>query len=265
MNEATETLENEQIAESLERQREALDELEQTQESLQQELANAQQQAEQQALTAAGLLVASLLERAKSTRDETIRLEELRISSGKWSRSQLKSVQQAAEAQREIADSVREAGQDLGSKGVLNLCLEWRMSILDRSDRLANAMRGRGHSRSSWQASHCWSSSWPAWRLRIRHRSPLRKRASMAKESPRAVIRPDSNRHRRFSRSRCGCYWECSKGLLTRTQALNTLKTQGHDLTPDQVAEVKQLRDRQKRLVETARQMVRDEAMEMLP
>ena len=266
MNEAAETLENEQIAESLERQREALDELEQAQESVQQELANAEQQAEQQALTAAGLLVASLLERAKSTRDETIRLEELRISSGKWSRSQLKSVQQAAEAQREIADSVREAGKDLGSKSVLNLCLE-----------LANEHFGAAATRLVERDAG------PGTQSQQLSGESLLQQFLSSLETPDPTSQPPSQAGENAEGEQQGGEQEgqqsaspllavevrlllgMQEGLLTRTQALNTLKSQGHELTADQVTEVKQLRDRQKRLVETARQMVREEALEALP
>lgn len=266
MNEAAETLENEQIAESLERQREALDELEQAQESVQQELANAERQAEQQALMAAGLLVASLLERAKSTRDETIRLEELRISSGKWSRGQLKSVQQAADAQREIADSVREAGKDLGSKSVLNLCLE-----------LANEHFGAAATRLAERDAG------PGTQSQQLSGESLLQQFLSSLETPDPTSQPPSQAGENAEGEQQGGEQEgqqsaspllavevrlllgMQQGLLTRTQALNTLKSQGHELTADQVTEVKQLRDRQKRLVETARQMVREEALEALP
>lgn len=266
MNEAAETLENEQIAESLERQREALDELQQAQESIQQELAKAEQQAEQQALATAGLLVASLLERAKSTRDETIRLEELRVSAGKWSRSQLKSVQQAAEAQREIAESVRQAGKDLGSEGVLNLCLELANEHFGTAaTRLADRDAGQG-TQSQQLAGES-----------------LLEQFLASMETPDPTSQPPSQQGGDSPQGQQGGDGEggqpsspllavevrlllgMQQGLLTRTQDLNSLKAKGHDLTSDQVAEVKLLRDRQKRLVETARKMVREEAMEALP
>lgn len=266
MNEATETLENEQIAESLERQREALDELEQAQESVQQELANAQQQAEQQALTAAALLVTSLLDRAKSTRDETIRLEELRISSGKWSRSQLKSVQQAAEAQREIADSVREAGQDLGSDGVLNLCLELANEHLGTAaTRLAERDAGLGTQTQQLAGESLLQQFLASLETPDPTSQPPSPPGENGEGEPQGGDQAGQQSASPLLAVEVRLLLGMQQGLLTRTQALNTLKAQGHELTPDQVTEVKQLRDRQKRLVETARQMVREEAMEALP
>ena len=266
MNEATETLENEQIAESLERQREALDELQQTQESLQQELASAEQQAQQQALATAGLLVASLLERAKSTRDETIRLEELRVSSGKWSRSQLKSVQQTAEAQREIAESVREAGKDLGSEGVLNLCLELANEHFGTAaTRLGDRDAGLGTQSQQLAGESLLEQFLASLETPDPTSQPPSQQSGDSPQGPADGEGEQGQPSSPLLAVEVRLLLGMQQGLLARTKDLNSLKAQGHDLTSDQVAEVKLLRDRQKRLVETARKMVREEALEALP
>ena len=44
--------------------------------------------------------------------------------------------------------------------------------------------------------------------------------------------------------------------LLLRTRSLAELKANGHELTADQSTEFRQLRERQKKLLETARSML---------
>lgn len=266
MNEATETLEDEQVAESLERQREALDELEQAQESLQQELASAQQRAEQQALTSAGLLVASLLERAKATRDETIRLEELRLADGKWSRSQLKSVQHAAEAERGISESVREAGSDLGTNGVLKLCLDLATEhFTNAAARLAERDAGAGTQSQQLAGENLLEQFLASLESPDPKSQPPGQQGNEGQAEQNGEGQDQQSQSSPLLAVEVRLLLGMQEGLLSRTQSLAELKSKGHELNADQIAEVKLLRDRQKRLVETARQMVKEEAMEALP
>ncbi len=255
MREARETLEQEQITPSLERQTEALDELEQARQSLDQELQDASQRADEERLTAVGQLVIALLERAHAARDETIRIEELRVSQGKWTRGQLKSVQLAADSQRDVARSCQQAAEDLGSAGVMGLCLklatEHFTSAASRLDDRDAGELTQAEQRAGSTLLDQFIASLPS-----------------AKASSSELPNPDGERppagqenaEQKQSSPLLGVelrlLLRMQEDLLTRTRTLADLKANGHDLTADQLTEFRQLRGRQKKLAETARSVL---------
>lgn len=123
MQAASEELENESMEPASANQQAALDDLDQAADDLQDELTQAEQQAEEQALTAITQLVTALLERQRAARDETIRLQEIRLTEGKWTRSQLKSLQQLTETQTELADSSAPIITEPDTLRIVALCL----------------------------------------------------------------------------------------------------------------------------------------------
>ncbi len=255
MREAVETLEQDQVTQSLERQTEALDELEQTQESLDEELKDASQQADQERLSAVGQLVAALLERAKATRDETIRVEELRVSQGKWTRSQLKSVQLVADGQRDVAQSCQQASEELGSVGVMGLCLNLATEHftvaakrLDERDAgpLTQSEQRAGETLLDQFMASLPSANSPAQPPGAEGEKPEGAEPESEEESASSPLLAVEVR----------LLLRMQQELLIRTRTLADLKSNGHDLSADQLAELGQFRDRQKKLVETARSML---------
>lgn len=257
MREATETLEQDQVTQSLERQTEALDELGQAQESLADELQDASQRADQERLNAVGQLVISLLERARATREETLRVEELRLTQGKWTRSQLKSVQGVADSQRDVAQSTQQAGEELGSTGVMGLCLNMATehftaaaTRLDERDAgaMTQADQRAGETLLEQFIASLPSSQTPA-------SPPPSEGPPPPDGDPEAAQKPTSP----LLAVEVRLLLRMQEELLARTRTLADLKSSGHDLTADHLAELRQLRDRQKKLVETARSMLGNE------
>lgn len=255
MREAVETLEKDQVTQSLDRQTEALDELEQTRESLDEELQDASQQADQERLNAVGQLIVALLERAKATRDETIRVEELRLSQGKWTRSQLKSVQLMADGQRDVAQSCQQAADELGSAGVLGLCLnlatEHFTAAAQRLDERDAGPQTQIEQRAGETLLDQFIASLPS--------SDSPSQPSRSEDEQPEGVEPASEQEPAPSpllAVEVRLLLRMQQELLTRTRTLANLKSNGHDLSVDQLAERRQLRDRQKKLVETARSML---------
>ncbi len=259
MREAAETLEQDQVTQSLERQTEALDELEQARESLGEELQDASQRADQERLNAVGQLVIALLERAKSTRDDTIRVEELRVSQGKWTRSQLKSVQGVADSQRDVANSTQQAGEELGSTGVMGLCLNMATEHftvaakrLDERDagQLTQAEQRAGETLLEQFIASLPSANSPSPPMPNGEPPPGGEPTEEQKQSsPLLAVE-------------VRLLLRMQEELLIRTRTLAELKTNGHALSADQLTEFRQLRERQKKLVETARSMLGASAMD---
>ena len=259
MREAGETLEQDQVTQSLERQSEALDELEQARESLDDELQDASQRADQERLSAVGQLVIAILERAKSTRDETIRVEELCVTQGKWTRSQLKSVQGVADSQRDVASSTQQAGEELGSTGVMGLCLNMATEHFTAAakrldDRDAGALT-QTEQRAGETLLEQFIASLPS------AKSPTPQLPNPGSEKP-PEAGPDGNQKPSspLLAVEVRLLLRMQEELLLRTRTLVDLKSSGHDLTTDQLVEFRQLRERQKKLVETARSMLENES-----
>jgi len=254
MHEARESLEQEQVTQSLDRQTEAIDELEQVQNSLDEDLQDANQRADQERLNAVAQLVVALRERAKTTRAETIRVEELRLANGKWTRGQLKSVQLVANSQRDIAKSCEQAAQQLGSNGVLRLCIDLASEHfttaaqhLDERDagQITQAEQRSGETLLDQFIASLNTSNPPAETPDSPETQPP---ATEQGEPPQ----PSSP----LMAAEVRLLLRMQEELLARTRVLADLKSNGHDLTADQVSELHQLRDRQKRLVKTARSMI---------
>ena len=259
MREATQTLEQDQVTQSLERQTEALDDLGQAQESLDEELQDATQRADQERLNAVGQLVIALLERAHSTREDTIRLEELRLTQGKWTRSQLKSVQGVADSQRDVATSTQQAGEELGSTGVMGLCLNMAMEHF-------NAAAKRLDERDAGALTQADQRAGETLLEQFISSLPSTQKPSPPQQNPEGQPPPDGDPDDPQKSTspllavEVRLLLRMQEELLTRTRRLADLKSNGHDLTADQLAELRQLRDRQKKLVETARSMLGNEA-----
>ena len=258
MREAGETLEQDQVTQSLERQTEALDELEQARESLDEELQDASQRADQERLHAVGQLVIAILERAKSTRDDTIRVEELRVTQGKWTRSQLKTVQGVADSQRDVANSTQQAGEQLGSTGVMGLCLnmatEHFTAVAKRLDerdagQVTQAEQRAGETLLEQFIASLPSAKTPSPPLPGEDQPPEGQGGEQKPSSPLLAVE-------------VRLLLRMQEELLLRTRTLADLKAGGHELTADQWAEFRQLRDRQKKLYETARSMRGDSPMD---
>ncbi len=255
MREATETLEQDQVTPSLERQTEALDELGQAQESLAEELQDASQRADQERLDTVGQLVIALLERAKSTRDETIRVEELRLTQGKWTRSQLKSVQGVADTQRDVATSTRQAGEEIGSTGVLGLCLNMATEHFTAASQRLDERDAGALTQADQRAGETLLEQFIA-------SLPSTQNSLPTPPTPEGQTPPDGDSGDPQKPSspllavEVRLLLRMQEELLTRTRALADLKSNGHALTANQLAELRQLRDRQKKLVETARSML---------
>jgi hypothetical protein len=252
MREAGVTLEQDQVTQSLERQTEALDELEQVRESLGEELQDASYRADQERLSAVTQLVIAILERAKSTRDETIRVEELRVTQGKWTRSQLKSVQGVADSQRDVANSTQQAGEELGSTGVMGLCLNMASEHftaaakrLDERDagQVTQAEQRAGETLLEQFIASLPSSNTPSPPLPGGEQPAEGQGGEQKQSSPLLAVE-------------VRLLLRMQEELLLRTRTLADLKAGGHELTADQIAEFRQLKDRQKKLVETARLML---------
>ena len=268
MREVTETLEQDQITQSLERQTEALDELGQAQESLAEELQDASQRADQERLNAVGQLVISLLERAKSTREETIRVEELRLIQGKWTRSQLKSVQGVTDSQRDVATSTQQASEELGSTGVMGLCLNLATEHFTAAAKRLDERDAGASTQTEQRAGETLLEQFIASLASTQNPSP-------PPQTPEGPPPPDGDSGAPpkppspLLAVEVRLLLRMQEELLTRTRILTDLKSNGHDLTADQLAELRQLRDRQKKLVETARSMLgssgADESSEEVP
>ena len=257
MREAGETLEQDQIAQSLERQSEALDELEQARESLGEELQHASQRADQERLSAIGQLVVAILERAKSTREDTIRVEELRITQGKWTRSQLKSVQGVADSQRDVATSTQQAGEELGSTGVLGLCLSMATEHFTAATKRLDERDAGSLTQAEQRAGET---------LLEQIIASLPSGNTPPPPTPGGEPPPDGQENEEEKPSspllavEVRLLLRMQEELLLRTRILAELKTNGHDLTADQSTEFRQLRERQKKLLETARSMLGESA-----
>ena len=259
MREAGETLEQDQVTQSLERQTEALDELELARESLGEELQDASLRADQERLNAVGQLVIAILERAKSTRADTIRVEELRVTQGKWTRSQLKSVQGVADSQRDVATSTQQAGEELGSTGVMGLCLNMATEHftaaakrLDERDAgaLTQAEQRAGETLLEQFIASLPSADTPS--------PPIPSVEPPPGGEPNEEQKPSSP----LLVVEVRLLLRMQEELLLRTRTLVELKANGHALTADQLAEFRQLRERQKKLLETARSMLGASEME---
>lgn len=254
MREARENLEQEQVAQSLDQQSEALDELEQTRESLGEELQEANQRADEERLAAVGQLVVALLEREKATREETMRVEGLRVTQGKWTRGQLKSVQLVADSQRDIAQSCQQARDDLGSEGVLGLCLnlatEHFSAAAKRLDERDTGALTQAEQRAGETLLDQFISSLAS------PNPPDQPPNSPAEPPPEGEGDQQPQTGSPLLAVEVRLLLRMQEELLTRTRGMLDLKSNGHELSAEHIVELRQLRDRQKRLVETARTMI---------
>ena len=260
MREAGETLEQEQVSQSLERQSEALDELEQTRETLDEELHDASQKADRERLSAVGQLVVALLERAKTTREETNRVEELRVSQGKWTRSQLKSVQLVATSQRDVAQSCQQAAEELASSGVMGLCLNLATEHFATA---ANLLEERDAGQPTQLEQHAGETLLEQFIASLPSENPSAQRPEHEVEQPQSA--GDGSEQQPSSpllAVEIRLLLRMQEELLARTQALADLKLNGHELSANELTQMQQLRDRQKKLYDTARTMLGQHAAE---
>lgn len=253
MREAQTHLEQDQVPQTLERQSEAIDELKQVQDSLDQAVQEASIQADQERISSVGLLIVALRERAQATLEETARLEQLRTSQGKWTRSQLKSIQQAAESQRDISQSCDEAKQQLGSSGVLRLCIAMAAEHFQTAaTQLAERNAGR-QTQSQQQAGIQLLDQFVASLS-----PPSQPNATDHQNSPQEQpnIRNQAAGASPLMAAEVRLLLKMQEEILATTRRLADVKSQGHTLTDEQNDELNQLRDRQKRLTQTARSMI---------
>ncbi|MFO1005627.1 MAG: DUF4175 family protein [Planctomycetaceae bacterium] len=253
MLEAQASLEQDQVPQTLERQSEALDELKQVQDSLDQAVQKASIQADQERISSVGQLIVALRERAQATLEETARLEQLRTSQGKWTRSQLKSVQLAAESQRDISQSCEEAKEQLGSSGVLGLCISMAAEHFQTAATQLGERNAGNQTQSQQQAGIQLLDQF------IASLSPPT--APNAQEQPNAPQEAANVRNQTAGASplmaaEVRLLLKMQEEILATTRGLADVKSQGQTLTDEQTDELNQLRDRQKRLAQTARSMI---------
>lgn len=118
---AEEALEEENVPEAMRQQKEALQDLEQAE----RELGAMEQQARVddalRELQAAGEQASALAERQEALREETQRLEAIRVEQGKFSRSQLRTLQQTREGEEALAKEIETLAGRVKDRPVLEL------------------------------------------------------------------------------------------------------------------------------------------------
>ena len=253
MQDALSSLEQDQIPQTLNRQSESLDELKQVQESLDNAIQQASLQAEQERISSTGQLVIALRERAQATIEETARLEQVRTSQGKWTRSQLKSIQQAAESQRDIARSCEQTKEQLGSSGVLGLCV----TMASEHFQTAAAQLGERNTGSSTQSEQ--QAGVELLDQLIASLSPPTQ--PHAQEQQNTPQTPPDNTNQAAGASpvmaaEVRLLLKMQEEILAQTRQLAGSRSQASPLTDEQMTALNQLRDRQKRLAQTARSII---------
>ena len=254
MREAHESLEQEQVTESLDRQSEALDELKDVQDSLGEAFEEASVRADQERINAAGQLIVALRARAQSTHEETVRLEQLRVTQGKWTRSQLKSLQQTADSQRDIAQSCEQAGKQLGSTGILGLCIELATGHFQTAATLLDERNAGSQPQTQQLAGIQLLDQFIASLSSPPSQSPPPEQNNSEHEQPN--LKSQSPGASPLMAAEVRLLLKMQEDVLTRTRVLAGLKSSGQSLTDEQISELHHLRDRQKRLVQTARAMI---------
>lgn len=253
MREAQSSLEQEQIPQALERQSEALDDLRQAQDSLDEAFEQASLQADQERISSAGQLVVALRERAQATLEETVRLEQLRTSQGKWTRSQLKSIQQSAESQRDIATSCEQAKQQLGSSGVLGLCIGLATEHFQTAANQLGERNAGSETQTQQQAGIQLLDQFIA--SLSRPPQPNANEQQNSQQEPQNIQNQSPGASPLMS-AEIRLLLKMQEDILARTRVLADVKSGGHTLTDPQISELHQLRDRQTRLAQTARAMI---------
>ena len=254
MREAHESLEQEEVTESLERQSEALDELRDVQDSLGEAFKEASVRADQERINAAGQLIVALRARAQSTHEETVRLEQLRTTQGKWTRSQLKSIQQTADSQRDIAQSCEQAGKQLGSIGILGLCIDLATEHFKTAATQLDERNAGSQPQTQQLAGIQLLDQFIASLSSPPTQSPPPEQKDAEHEQPN--LRNQSPGASPLMAAEVRLLLKMQEDVLARTRVLADLKSSGQSLTDEQISELHQLRDRQKRLVQTARAMI---------
>lgn len=253
MREARENLEQKQLPQTVQRQSEALDELQNTKETLEKSLQEASQRADLERMSSVEQLVVALRARAQTTHDDTVRLEQLRTTQGKWTRSQLKSVQQTADVQQDIAKNCEEANEQLASTGILRLCLE----LATEHFRNAATQLEERHAGNVPQSEQL-AAIQLLDQLIASLSASLQPSASAdgEKAAPPPLNRNQPPTSSPLLTAEIQLLLKMQEELLARTRVLADLKASGQSLTTEQLSEQQQLRDRQKRLTQTARTMM---------
>lgn len=259
MQAASEQLENDQIEPATNEQQGALDNLEQAADSLDKELEHAQQKAEEQALTVMSQLITALLERQRGARDETIRLQEIRTTEGKWSRGQLKSLQQLAETQSELADHCEPLFTESTSLRVVQHCLQAIMTA-QRSAARRLSERDTGDATQTDQRTaetlmeQFLASAQPPSDEALSPMPPG--------ENPPAESAPSDTESASAMAIEVRLLLSMQEEIQRRTRELVDQHTKGQPLTVAQRQELEQLRLRQKELAASARDFLHEASQE---
>lgn len=124
MEEANDSLEDEDVPEAVKKQGEAIDDLMQAERELAAMEQKVRLESRIRALQQIGLSAARLAGRQSEIREETARLEQLRVDNGKLSRAQLRTLQQTRESQEGIAGEIASLADGLRDWPVLDLAVQ---------------------------------------------------------------------------------------------------------------------------------------------
>lgn len=258
MQDASSQLEQESISSALEQQKEADDELGQMKSKLESDLAQTSQKADRERLAEFGELIGALIARTQAARDETIRLEELRVVQGKWTRSQLKTVQRLSDNQRELATSCHDVLSELEGRRVMSLCLglavEHQKHAADRlNERLTNQETQVEQTTALSLLEQFQSSLIPP-------AEPDAQDSISSKGSPPAESAAESSPASETLSAEVRLLLSMQEDILNRTRTLAETQATGHPLTEVQLAEHRRLSDRQRKITEAANEILQQAA-----
>lgn len=246
-------LEQENIQEAQKEIQESLDDLEQAQRELASRRKDAEESLAFEALEKLDSEIKSLLERQDAVIQETIRLEEIRLSRGRWSRGQLKSLKQLFENEQDLQNSAIAIALGLEAAPVFLLAFE---KIIDQLEFAANRLGERLTDQETLTAENIVKSKLSELLQILKDGKSQNRNQNRSDPSQAPPQRTISQRDQISLVTQLKLLKLLQEDILQRTKSFNISIGQENKLTPQQIQQRKDLSKEQTDLAELSMELL---------